>query len=198
MIQVRCRPGRYADPRRFRTVPSNPRATIASCAASVAGSDAVRRIRSHTGSVSRKQASRSSQARARTSSPATARMSKATNRSRSVAAGRSLNTARVTAAKSCAGLPSRSLTATSSPSNVVPRATSVKGARSEPRRAVRSLPWRDQPRVRPCRLISTRSRKPSAEVGQRRGGVLLRFLWPPPEPGVTVSDHRALQRLFRG
>ena len=46
------RPGRYADPRRLSTVPWNPRATIASCAASVAGCDTARRIRSQTGSVS--------------------------------------------------------------------------------------------------------------------------------------------------
>ena len=48
-----------------------------------------------------------------------------------------------------------------SPSNVVPRATSVTGASSDPRRVVRSVPWRDQARVRPSRSISTRSRKPS-------------------------------------
>ena len=36
-------------------------------------------------------------------------------------------------------------------------------------------------------------RLPAAEVGQRRGGGALRFLWPPPEPGVNLSAHRALQ-----
>lgn len=36
MIQARCRSGRYADSVRLKTVPSNPRATIASCAESVA------------------------------------------------------------------------------------------------------------------------------------------------------------------
>jgi hypothetical protein len=33
----------------------------------------------------------------------------------------------------------------------------------------------------------------SAEVGRRRGAVSVLFQRPPPEPGVTVSDHRALQ-----
>ena len=88
-------------------------------------------------------------------------MSKATNRSRSVAADWPVNTAQATAAKSCAGSPSRSATATSSPSNVVPGATSMNGASSDPRRAVRSAPWRDHPRTSPQVPTSIRSRKPS-------------------------------------
>lgn len=130
-------------------------------AASVTGCDSARRTRSHTGSVSRRGASRSSHGQARTSSPATARRSNATNRSCPVAVGWPANTARVTAAKSWVALPSRSLTATSSPSNVVPGATSVKGASSDPRRAVRSVPCRDHPRNSPPVPTSMRSRQPS-------------------------------------
>ena len=45
--------------------------------------------------------------------------------------------------------------------------------------------------------------QPVNDVGERRGRVLARcplralFQHPPPEPGGTVSDHRALQRLSR-